>query len=141
MSNINQITLAGYLGNDPELKYGESGKAYARLRLATHEGTKENQITTWHDCVLFGKTAEYIAANASNKSNVYVTGSLRKEKYKDQWYSKVYVNSAHVIHKPQSANAQQPPVQQQAYQQPMQQPPVQQQDYQQPTPQEEDIPF
>lgn len=54
---INSVTLVGRLGADPELKYFDSGKVKARLRLATDRPSKEKK-TDWHSVDLWGKAAE-----------------------------------------------------------------------------------
>ena len=48
---INKVILVGNVGNDPEIKYSQSGKPVANLSIATSESWKdkntgENQVKT-----------------------------------------------------------------------------------------------
>lgn len=56
---MNIIILTGRLTRDPELKTGQSGKAYARFTLAVERPMQKDE-TDFINCVAFGKTAELI---------------------------------------------------------------------------------
>ena len=63
MSGINKVILIGNLGNDPEVRYLDSGVAVANLSLATSENYKNKDgervtQTEWHDVVLWRGLAE-----------------------------------------------------------------------------------
>ena len=45
MKSLNRVTLIGNLGQDPEVKYMQSGDAVASFSLATSESWKDK---TWH---------------------------------------------------------------------------------------------
>ncbi|WP_408869475.1 single-stranded DNA-binding protein, partial [Commensalibacter papalotli (ex Botero et al. 2024)] len=45
ISSINMVTLAGYLGNDPEIKTTQSGKETASFSLATKQKWKDQERT------------------------------------------------------------------------------------------------
>lgn len=86
---INKVILVGNLGNDPDMKYANSGSAIARLSIATSEqwndkNTGEKQERTeWHRVVFFGKLAEIAGEYLRKGSQVYIEGSLRTDKYTD----------------------------------------------------------
>lgn len=87
---INKVILIGYLGQEPETRYISNGNALTNISIATTESWKDKQThefkerTEWHRVVLFGKLAE-IAANYLHKgSQVYLEGSLRTRKWKNQ---------------------------------------------------------
>lgn len=64
---MNIIILTGRLTRDPELKYGQSGKAYSRITLAVQRKLNKDEVD-FINCVGFGKTAEAIVrANFKEK--------------------------------------------------------------------------
>ena len=82
---VNQITLIGNLGADPEIKsVGET--TLAKLRLATSEKYKDRsgemvEKTQWHSVVFWGKAAEIIGNYTSKGSKLFVTGSVEYQEY------------------------------------------------------------
>lgn len=86
---VNKVILVGNLGNDPEVKYTNSGSAIANLTVATSEEWKgkttgePKSLTEWHRVVLFGKLAEVAGEYLRKGSQVYVEGQLRTRKWTD----------------------------------------------------------
>ncbi len=86
---VNQVTLIGRLGADPEVRRLESGVAVARLRMATNESYKDKNgewqdITEWHTVILWRGAAER-AENQLKKGNlIYVQGKLTTRKWQDK---------------------------------------------------------
>ena len=56
---MNVVVLVGRLTRDPELKFGQSGKAYSRFSLAVDRPFSKGEAD-FINCVAFGKTAELI---------------------------------------------------------------------------------
>lgn len=87
---VNEITLLGFVGQDPELRYTTSGEPVASLSVATTESwldkdKKEQERTEWHRCVAFGKFAENVVGKLPKKgSYVYLKGSNRTRKWQDK---------------------------------------------------------
>ena len=87
---INKVTLVGNLGNDPDVKYTQSGAAVTTISVATSESWKDKQTgqmqdrTEWHRVKFFGKLAEIAGEYLRKGSQVYVEGSLRTDKYTDK---------------------------------------------------------
>lgn len=87
---VNRVTILGNLGNDPEVKYTQSGSAIANLTVATSEEWKDKttgeskSLTEWHRVVLFGKLAEVAGEYLRKGSQVYIEGQLRTRKWTDQ---------------------------------------------------------
>ena len=86
---INKVILVGNLGNDPEVKYTQSGMAVTRISLATTSVRKDRdgntqERTEWHRVVFFGKLGEIAGEYLRKGSQVYVEGSLRYDKYTGQ---------------------------------------------------------
>ena len=86
---VNRVTILGNLGNDPEVKYTNSGSAIANLTVATSEEWKDKttgeskSLTEWHRVVLFGKLAEVAGEYLRKGSQVYIEGQLRTRKWTD----------------------------------------------------------
>jgi single-strand DNA-binding protein len=81
---MNQITVIGTLGKDPELKYSNNGLAIANLSIATNYGKEENQKTTWHYVTVFGDMAENVAASLFKGDRAIVVGRLEKSTYEKE---------------------------------------------------------
>lgn len=80
---MNSVILIGRLTRDPELKYGQSGNAYARFSLAVTRPMKRDE-TDFINCVAFGKTAETIGQYLRKGSQIGVEGRLQQNKYQSQ---------------------------------------------------------
>lgn len=77
---MNNINLIGRLTKDPELKYGQSGKAYAKFSLAVKRSYSKDDVD-FINCVSFGKTAEIVAEHLKKGSKIAVEGSLQMNQY------------------------------------------------------------
>lgn len=77
---MNLIVLTGRLTRDPELKYGQSGKAYSRFSIAV-DRTFQKGEADFINCVAFGKTAELIGEYLRKGKKVGVQGALQMNKY------------------------------------------------------------
>lgn len=92
---LNKVMLIGNLGMDPELKYGQSGAAVLRLRMATTErymtrGGERQEKTEWHTVIFFGKRAEGLSKVLSKGEGVYVEGRLQTRQWEDRDGNKRY---------------------------------------------------
>lgn len=87
---VNKVILIGNLGIDPEIRYMTGGAAVANLRIATSEAWKDKQTgetqerTEWHAVVFFNRLAEVCAEYLKKGSKIYIQGSLRTNKWKDE---------------------------------------------------------
>ncbi len=86
---INKVILVGNLGNDPDVKYTQSGMAVTRISLATTSVRKDKdgnqqERTEWHRVVFFGKLGEIAGEYLRKGSQVYVEGSLKYDKFTGQ---------------------------------------------------------
>lgn len=86
---INKVTLIGYLGNDPEIRYTPLGTAITNARLATTSVWKDKngmsqEKTEWHYIVLFNRRAEVAKNHLKKGSKVYIEGSLQTRKWQDK---------------------------------------------------------
>ena len=85
---LNQVTLLGNLGADPELRFGQqAGSATLKLRLATTESYMDNKTnerkerTDWHNVVVFGKRAEALQKILQKGDRLCVTGRIQTSSY------------------------------------------------------------
>lgn len=92
---LNQVTLFGNLGADPELRFTQAGAAVLNIRLATTvsflDKNKERQeITDWHTVTVWGKRGEGLAKVLGKGDRVLVIGSLRTSSYEGKDGEKRY---------------------------------------------------
>ena len=82
MRGVNQVTIIGRLGRDPETRYGNSGNAITTLAIATEEQWKDKDSgetqkkTSWHRVKIFGKLAEIAGEYLKKGAAVYIGGKL-----------------------------------------------------------------
>jgi single-strand DNA-binding protein len=72
----------GRLTRDPELRYAESGKAVAPMRIAVPRAG-EGDSTDFFDVVAFGQLAEACATHLTKGRQVLVEGALRQHTWTD----------------------------------------------------------
>jgi single-strand DNA-binding protein len=87
--SFNKITIVGYLGRDPELRYTPQGTALCKMSIATTEKRKNGagdmeEHTTWFRVTAWGRQAELANEYLSKGRQVYIEGRLRLEEYTDR---------------------------------------------------------
>ena len=75
------ITAHGNLGNDPEVKYLESGNQVANFSLAVRTGKDE---TTWLNCAVWGKRAQTAAEYLRKGAKITIAGQAKLRSYTTQ---------------------------------------------------------
>lgn len=87
MASLNRISIIGYVGQDPEIKYSQSGTAFCKFSVATTDvffdkkTETKTKNTDWHNIVTFGKTAENCERYISKGDQVYIEGKLKSGSY------------------------------------------------------------
>lgn len=86
---INKVILVGNLGDDPTVRYAQSGAAITTISVATSESWKDKngeqqERTEWHRVKAFGRLAEIMGEYLKKGAQVYIEGSLRTEKFTDK---------------------------------------------------------
>ena len=76
---LNQLVLAGNLGNDPEIFFGSEGDPVASFSLAFKSGREK---TGWLQCVCFNKNAEIAEKYLHSGARIAVVGYLQQSKWK-----------------------------------------------------------
>lgn len=87
--SFNKITIVGYLGRDPELRYTPQGTAVCKMSVATTERRKNvagdmEEHTTWFRVTVWGRQAELANEYLSKGRQVYIEGRLRLTEYADR---------------------------------------------------------
>ena len=89
--SFNRITIVGYLGRDPEMRYLPSGDPVTSFTVATtepgraQEGQQQQpERTTWFRVSAFGRLAETCSQFLHKGSYVYLEGTLSQREYTDR---------------------------------------------------------
>src|SRR6266542_1942828 len=87
--SFNKITIVGYLGRDPELRYTPQGTAVCNVSVATTERRKNvtgeyEDHTTWFRVTFWNRQAELANEYLAKGRQVYIEGRLRQEEYTDR---------------------------------------------------------
>lgn len=89
MNGVNEVTIIGHLGKDPETRYMPAGGAVTNITVATKETWKEKatgeqkEQTEWHRIVFFNKLAEIANQYLKRGMPVYIKGALKTRKWQD----------------------------------------------------------
>jgi single-strand DNA-binding protein len=87
--NINSVLIVGRATEKPELRTTNGGQPVARLGIATNrvwtdkQGEKQEQVE-FHNCILFGKTAEIANSYIEKGAIVGVRGRLQTRGWTDK---------------------------------------------------------
>lgn len=90
MKGVNKVIIVGNCGQDPEVRYSQSGMCFCNVSIATSESWKDKQSgeqkerTEWHRVVLQGKLAEIAGEYLKKGSQAYFEGKLQTRKWQDQ---------------------------------------------------------
>jgi single-strand DNA-binding protein len=85
---MNKAMVIGNLGNDPEIRYTQSGIAVATFNVATTERWKDKdgqqqEHTDWHRIVVWDKLAEICGEYLKKGSKVYIEGKMQTRKWEE----------------------------------------------------------
>jgi len=76
----NLVVLVGRVGKNPETRQTEKTNI-VNFSLATSEKYKDNETTTWHNIVMFGKLAEIAEKYLKKGDLVYLEGKIQNRNY------------------------------------------------------------
>ena len=110
---LNQVTLIGRLGKDPEIRFTGSGTAVGKFSLATSENWTDNdgkkqERVEWHNIVVWRKLAENCGKYLEKGRLVTVLGRIQYRSYDDKDGNRRYITEivAHnVIFMPDGSNS------------------------------------
>lgn len=77
---MNRVILSGNLTRDPEVRYTQSGKAYARLSIAVTRTFNKDQ-TDFFSMTAWDKQAEFCGRYLEKGSRVIVEGRVENNNY------------------------------------------------------------
>ena len=90
MANVNKSIVMGVLGRDPETKQFPNGGSVTNFSVATTDHWKDKttgerkSATEWHRITTSNRLAEIASKYLKKGGKVYIEGSLRTRKWKDQ---------------------------------------------------------
>ena len=95
--SLNKACLIGNAGKDAELRYTNSGKAYASFSLATSESWKDQsgaqqERVTWHNVVAWDKLGEICGNYVKKGKQIYIEGRINNRSYDDKEGVKKYIS-------------------------------------------------
>lgn len=87
--SVNKAILVGNVGNDPEVRYIESGMPVCNFSLATSEVYKNKNgervtNTEWHRIVLWRGLAEVAEKYVKKGTQVYIEGRIKTRSWDDK---------------------------------------------------------
>ena len=97
---MNSVVLVGRAGQDPEMKYFETGKVKTSFSVAVNrwDSKTKAEVTDWFNVELWDKVAEVAGEYVKKGKLVAIDGRLQARKYQDasgaqkEWYSIVASN-------------------------------------------------
>ena len=130
--SVNRVILIGNVGQDPRVKYFDTGSAVATFPLATTDrgytlqnGTQIPERTEWHNIVASNRLAEIVDKYVHKGDKLYLEGKIRTRSYSDQsgamrYITEIYVDNMEMLTPKGAATPSQQPQQMQQNQQPQQ---------------------
>lgn len=79
---MNNITVAGSLGKDAEIRYLPNGDAVCNFSVA--DSTGKDKPTIWWNCQMYGKRGESLSQYLLKGTSVCVSGSVTEREWKDK---------------------------------------------------------
>ena len=114
--SVNKVILMGNVGQDPRVKYFDTGSAVATFTLATTErgytlanGTQIPDRTEWHNIVASNRLAEIVDKYVHKGDKLYLEGKIRTRSYNDQsgamrYITEIFVDNMEML-TPKGANS------------------------------------
>ena len=86
---MNKAMVIGNLGNDPIVRYTQSGVPVATFSVATTERWKDSEgnrqeHTDWHRIVAWRGLAEVCGEHLKKGNRIYIEGKIQTRKWEDQ---------------------------------------------------------
>lgn len=92
---MNKVILSGNLTRDVEVRYSQSGKAFARMGIAVNRPYSKEKVTDFFNLTAFNKTAEFCGRYMTKGTRVLVEGTLQTSTYENK--EGVKVNSVDIL--------------------------------------------
>lgn len=90
---LNNVTLAGRMTKDPEIRRTQSGKAVVSFSIACERDftNKGEKVTDFFNIVAWGNTAEFVGKYIGKGRMVAIAGRLETRSYENRNGDKVHV--------------------------------------------------
>jgi single-strand DNA-binding protein len=75
-NTMNNVTIIGRLGNDPETRSTPNSKTLTRFSIAVENRFRDNDEPDWIPVEAWGKTADSVSNHKSKGDQVAITGHL-----------------------------------------------------------------
>ena len=82
--SVNKQIILGRVGNAPELRYTQSGKAVTEVSVATSEKWKGEERTEWHKVTVWEPLAAIVVNNCQKGDRIYIEGRTETEEWTDR---------------------------------------------------------
>ena len=102
MKGVNQATIIGTLGRDPETRTFQNGGSITSFSVAVNESWNDKNTgekkehTEWLNVVANGKLAEICAQYLKKGSKVYICGKIKTRKWQAQDGIDKYTTEIHI---------------------------------------------
>ena len=87
---MNKVFLSGNLTRDVEVRYSQSGKAFAKMGIAVNRPYAKEKTVDFFNLTAFNKTAEFCGRYLRKGSRVLVEGTIQNSNYENKDGAKVY---------------------------------------------------
>ena len=93
---MNRVFLSGNLTRDPEVRYTQTGKAFARMGIAVRRSfSKDKDAVDFFNVTAWEKTAEFCGRYLTKGTRILVKGRLQTSSYENK--DGVKVNAVDVV--------------------------------------------
>lgn len=92
---MNRVFLSGNLTRDPEVRYSQAGKAFAKMGIAVNRPYSKEKAVDFFNLTAFDKTAEFCGRYMTKGTRVLVEGRLQTSSYENK--DGVKVNSVDIM--------------------------------------------
>jgi single-strand DNA-binding protein len=82
--SLNNVTLVGRVGGEPNVRYFESGSVVCNLTLAVNRSSKKEEDPDWFNLEIWGRTAQAAADYVKKGSQIGISGNLKMEYWSDK---------------------------------------------------------
>ncbi len=89
--SLNKVMLIGNVGQEPTVRYLDTGVCVASVRLATtdrgytmRDGTQVPERAEWHSLIFWDKLAETVEKYVHKGDKLYVEGKIQTRSYTDK---------------------------------------------------------
>lgn len=94
--SVNKVILVGRCGKKPEIRFTPQGVPVCTFSVATSEKFKDRdgnrqEVTTWHNIVIWRQLAEIAEKYLDKGSQVYLEGKIQNRSYDDRDGNKKYI--------------------------------------------------